>query len=112
MSVQRHPCPEVTPEGRALNVVGQKWTLLIIVALEDGPLRFTGLQRCDTLRGISTEQLRTRLTQMVVDGLVTRQRYREAPPRVDYELTAKGRALQPTLRALAAWAHTHTEVAA
>jgi hypothetical protein len=59
------------------------------------------LQR--VLPGISTEQLRSRLNRMVADGLLTRQRYREVPPRVDYELTERARDLLPIVGALARW---------
>lgn len=55
--------------------------------------------------GISTEQLRSRLNRMVADGLLTRQRYREVPPRVDYELTERARDLIPVLGALARWGY-------
>jgi DNA-binding HxlR family transcriptional regulator len=81
--------------------VGDKWTLLIIRDLAAGPRRFVELQR--VLPGISTEQLRSRLNRMVADGLLTRQRYREVPPRVDYELTERSRELMPVLGALARW---------
>ena len=57
------------------------------------------------LPGISTEQLRSRLNRMVADGLLTRQRYREVPPRVDYELTERSRELMPVLGALARWGY-------
>jgi hypothetical protein len=57
------------------------------------------------LPGISTEQLRSRLNRMVADGLLTRQRYREVPPRVDYELTERARDLLPVVGALARWAY-------
>jgi HxlR-like helix-turn-helix len=57
------------------------------------------------LPGISTEQLRSRLNRMVADGLLTRQRYREVPPRVDYELTERARDLMPVLGALARWGY-------
>ena len=53
------------------------------------------------LPGISTEQLRSRLNRMVADGLLTRQRYREVPPRVDYELTERARDVLPVVGALA-----------
>ena len=78
--------------------MGDKWTLLIIRDLAAGPRRFVELQR--VLPGISTEQLRSRLNRMVADGLLTRQRYREVPPRVDYELTERSRELMPVLGAL------------
>jgi DNA-binding HxlR family transcriptional regulator len=71
--------------------------------LVSGPRRFVELQR--TLPGISTEQLRSRLNRMVADGLLTRQRYREVPPRVDYELTDRARDLVPVLAALARWGY-------
>jgi hypothetical protein len=57
------------------------------------------------LPGISTEQLRSRLNRMVADGLLTRQRYREVPPRVDYELTERARDLLPVIGALARWGY-------
>jgi DNA-binding HxlR family transcriptional regulator len=81
--------------------VGDKWTLLIVRDLVAGPRRFVELQR--VLPGISTEQLRSRLNRMVADGLLTRQRYREVPPRVDYELTERARDLLPVVGALARW---------
>jgi DNA-binding HxlR family transcriptional regulator len=86
--------------------VGDKWTLLIIRDLAAGPRRFVELQR--VLPGISTEQLRSRLNRMVADGLLTRQRYREVPPRVDYELTERSRELMPVLGALAQWGYDWT----
>jgi DNA-binding HxlR family transcriptional regulator len=83
--------------------VGDKWTLLIVRDLAAGPRRFIELQR--VLPGISTEQLRSRLNRMVADGLLTRKRYREVPPRVDYELTERARDLMPVLGALARWGY-------
>ena len=74
--------------------------------LAAGPRRFVELQR--VLPGISTEQLRSRLNRMVADGLLTRQRYREVPPRVDYELTERARDLMPVLGALARWGYEWT----
>ena len=83
--------------------MGDKWTLLIVRDLVAGPRRFVELQR--VLPGISTEQLRSRLNRMVADGLLTRQRYREVPPRVDYELPS-GRAIcYPSSARLRAGAH-------
>jgi DNA-binding HxlR family transcriptional regulator len=83
--------------------VGDKWTLLIVRDLVAGPRRFVELQR--VLPGISTEQLRSRLNRMVADGLLTRQRYREVPPRVDYELTERARELAPIIAELARWGY-------
>ncbi len=98
---KRHPYNQWAPDARALDLVGDKWTLLIVRDLVSGPRRFVELQR--VLPGISTEQLRSRLNRMVNDGLLTRQRYREVPPRVDYELTERARDLMPVVGALARW---------
>ena len=103
---KRHPYDQWSPDTRALDLVGDKWTLLIVRDLAAGPRRFVELQR--VLPGISTEQLRSRLNRMVVDGLLTRKRYREVPPRVDYELTDRARALMPVLGALARWGYEWT----
>src|SRR4051812_68920 len=100
---KRHPYDQWAPDARALDLVGDKWTLLIARDLAGGPRRFVELQR--VLPGISTEQLRSRLNRMVADGLLTRQRYREVPPRVDYELTERARDLLPVVGALARWGH-------
>ena len=100
---KRHPYNQWSPDARALDLVGDKWTLLIIRDLAAGPRRFVELQR--VLPGISTEQLRSRLNRMVADGLLTRQRYREVPPRVDYELTERAREVLPVVGALATWGY-------
>ncbi len=76
---------------------------MIVRDLAGGPRRFVELQR--VLPGISTEQLRSRLNRMVADGMLTRQRYREVPPRVDYELTERARELMPVLAELARWGY-------
>jgi DNA-binding HxlR family transcriptional regulator len=100
---KRHPYDQWAPDARALDLVGDKWTLLIVRDLAGGPRRFVELQR--VLPGISTEQLRSRLNRMVADGLLTRQRYREVPPRVDYELTERARDLLGAVGALARWGY-------
>jgi DNA-binding HxlR family transcriptional regulator len=100
---KRHPYDQWSPDARALDLVGDKWTLLIVRDLAAGPRRFVELQR--VLPGISTEQLRSRLNRMVADGMLTRKRYREVPPRVDYELTERARDLLPVLGELARWGY-------
>ena len=100
---KRHPYDQWSPDARALDLVGDKWTLLIVRDLAAGPRRFVELQR--VLPGISTEQLRSRLNRMVADGMLTRKRYREVPPRVDYELTPRARDLMPVLGELALWGY-------
>ncbi len=103
---KRHPYDQWSPDARALDLVGDKWTLLIVRDLSSGPRRFVELQR--VLPGISTEQLRSRLNRMVAEGMLTRKRYREVPPRVDYELTPRARELMPILGELARWGYEWT----
>lgn len=100
---KRHPYDQWSPDARALDLVGDKWSLLIVRDLSSGPRRFVELQR--VLPGISTEQLRSRLNRMVADGLLTRQRFREVPPRVEYGLTERASELMPVLGALARWGY-------
>jgi DNA-binding HxlR family transcriptional regulator len=100
---KRHPYDQWSPDARALDLVGDKWTLLIVRDLAAGPRRFVELQR--VLPGISTEQLRSRLNRMVADEMLTRKRFREVPPRVEYELTERARELMPVLGELARWGY-------
>src|SRR4051794_29093515 len=100
---KRHPYDQWSPDARALDLVGDKWTLLIVRDLLAGPRRFVQLQH--VLPGISTEQLRSRLNRMVADGLLTRQRFREVPPRVEYSLTERARELSPVIGALSRWGY-------
>ena len=100
---KRHPYHQWAPDARALDIIGDKWTLLIVRDLSIGPRRFIDLHK--VLPGISSEQLRLRLQRMVADGLLTRRRYREVPPRVEYELTPRSRQLMPVLGALAQWGY-------
>jgi len=102
---KRHPYDQWAPDSRALDLVGDKWTLLIVRDLSPGPRRFVELHR--VLPGISTEQLRSRLHRMVADGLLTRRRYREVPPRVEYELTERSRDLLPIIAELVRWGRRH-----
>ncbi|HEY3827897.1 MAG TPA: helix-turn-helix domain-containing protein [Solirubrobacteraceae bacterium] len=90
-----------TPLARAVLAVGDQWTLLILRALSDGPPRLAELRA--RLPGISAGVLNRHLQQMVDLGLVSRQRHRELPPRVEYELTAAGAALLPIVVQLARW---------
>jgi DNA-binding HxlR family transcriptional regulator len=100
---KRHPYNQWSPDARALDLIGDKWTLLIVRDLAGGPRRFVELQR--VLPGISTEQLRSRLNRMVADDLLTRERFREVPPRVDYALTDRARDLLPVIGELARWGY-------
>src|SRR2546425_5431651 len=94
---KRHPYDQWSPDARALDLVGDKWTLLIVRDLLAGPRRFVQLQH--VLPRISTQQLRSRLNRMVADGLLTRQRFREGPPPVEYSLTDRAPELAPGIGA-------------
>ncbi|HEY2768852.1 MAG TPA: helix-turn-helix domain-containing protein [Solirubrobacteraceae bacterium] len=90
-----------TPLARAVLAVGDQWTLLILNALDDGPPRLADLRA--RLPGISAGVLNRHLQQMVELGLVSRERHRELPPRVEYALTPAGRELLPIVLELARW---------
>ena len=83
------------PVCRTAEIVCGKWTLLVIRDLADGRSRFCELER--SLRGISPRTLSLRLRALEEEGIVRRQTYPEVPPRVEYALTAKGRALVPLI---------------
>jgi DNA-binding HxlR family transcriptional regulator len=89
------------PVERALAVVGPKWTLLIVGHLLKGPRRYTEIERA--LRHANPKMITVRLRELEAAGLVTRTIFREIPPRVEYALTERGRALGPVIEALRAW---------
>src|SRR5438477_10939541 len=82
--------------------VGDKWTVLVVTVLGEGPKRFNELRRA--LGSISQRMLTLTLRGLERDGLVTRTVFPSIPPRVDYELTRLGRTLLEPVAALAAWA--------
>ena len=83
------------PVCRTAEIVCGKWTLLVIRDLADGRSRFCELER--SLQGISPRTLSLRLRALEEEGIVKRQTYPEVPPRVEYALTDKGRALVPLI---------------
>ena len=85
--------------------IGDKWTVLVVELLRDGPMRFNELRR--TIDSISQRMLTLTLRGLERDGLVTRTLYPTIPPRVEYELTTLGRTLREPLGAIAQWARTH-----
>ena len=85
--------------------VGDKWSVLIIMLLSDGPRRFNEIKRM--VGGISQRMLTLTLRGLERDGLVTRTVFPTIPPRVDYELTDLGRSLQTPVMALGLWAQEH-----
>jgi DNA-binding HxlR family transcriptional regulator len=98
--------PHVTEDCRAVSGVlariGDKWSVLIVSRLGDGPMRFNELKR--NVGGISQRMLTLTLRGLERDGLITRTVYPTVPPRVDYELTSLGRSLLVPVSALGEWA--------
>lgn len=90
-----------------LDRIANKWSILVVGLLEDGPLRFSELQR--QLGGVTQKVLTQTLRGLERDGLVSRTVQAQVPPRVDYELTALGRLLSVPLAELAKWALAHAD---
>ncbi len=92
---------DTCPVCRTAQIVCGKWTLLVIRDLADGRSRFCELER--SLHGISPRTLSLRLRALEEEGIVARQTFPEVPPRVEYALTAKGRALVPLIEDMRAY---------
>jgi DNA-binding HxlR family transcriptional regulator len=84
-------------------IVATKWTPLIVHDLSEGPRRFKELEHA--CPGISPRTLSERLDMLVTHGVLDRRSYPESPPRVEYELTDKGRALLPIVREMRKFGH-------
>ncbi|MGF1543582.1 MAG: winged helix-turn-helix transcriptional regulator [Parvularculaceae bacterium] len=99
----REPCPI----SRTLNVLGDRWSVLILRdLLLRGPHRFQDLK--DSLTGIGPTTLSARLKALEAKGLVERSFYSDHPPRAEYLLTEKGRSLGPLFAQLRDWGRAHT----
>jgi len=92
---------DTCPVCRTAEIVCGKWTLLVIRDLADGRSRFCELER--SLAGISPRTLSLRLRALEEEGIVERQTFPEVPPRVEYILTDKGRALVPLIESMRAY---------
>jgi len=100
------PFDPYCPVARALDIVGERWTLLILRDLMlHGPRRFQDFQR--GFDGISPNTLSARLKTLKDAGVIERRFYDHHPPRAEYLLTEKGEALRPMLRALREWGEQH-----
>jgi DNA-binding HxlR family transcriptional regulator len=86
---------ETCPVCRTADIVCGKWTLLLVRDLAEGRARFCELER--SLAGISPRTLSLRLRALEEEGILERHTYPEVPPRVEYALTTKGRALVPII---------------
>ena len=87
----------------AAEIVGSKWTVLLIHDLSEGPRRFSELER--SCAGISPRTLAERLRWLEAENIVLRRSYPESPPRVEYELTDKGAALLPVVAEMRRFGH-------
>ncbi len=98
---------EHCPVARTLDIIGDRWTILILRdLLTHDSRRFQDFER--SLRGISPNTLSARLKNLEEHGILTRRLYEEHPPRAEYLLTPKGRELGPAMRALQVWGQKHT----
>jgi DNA-binding HxlR family transcriptional regulator len=96
-AMAENPCPV----GCCAEIISGKWTLLLIRDLAEGSQRFCELER--SLEGISPRTLSLRLRALEDEGIVERRTYPEVPPRVEYALTEKGRALVPLIEDMRAY---------
>jgi DNA-binding HxlR family transcriptional regulator len=92
------PVDESCPVCRTADIVCGKWTLLLVRELAEGRSRFCELER--SLTGISPRTLSLRLRALEEEGILQRQTFPEVPPRVEYALTEKGRALVPLIETM------------
>ena len=99
--VRRSRCPV----SCTLDILGDKWSLLVIRDLVLGKRRFAEL--LDSRERIPTNILAERLKRLTTAGVIRSRRYSDHPPRLEYELTEKGEALRPILRAMVDWGVTH-----
>src|SRR2546425_4027216 len=86
-------------------IIGAKWTALLVHDLSEGPRRFSELEH--SCAGISPRTLSERLRALEDDGIVERRSYAESPPRVEYDLTSKGLALLPIITEMRQFGHAY-----
>lgn len=97
---------QICPLARALDVVGERWSLLILRDLKrQGPLRFSEIEA--GLAGAAPNTLSARLKALEAHGVIATRLYERHPPRYEYFLTRKGQDLAPVLKALYAWGERH-----
>ena len=100
---QISPASSICPRyEHAIQLLGKRWTGLLLYALLEGPRRFCELTT--TIEGLSDRVLSDRLRELEIEGVVERLVYPQIPVRVEYQLTAKGRDLKPVVVAVHHWA--------
>jgi DNA-binding HxlR family transcriptional regulator len=107
MAMARSYRQKTCPVARTLDVVGERWTLLILRDLFlKGPRRFQDFQ--ESLTGVAPNTLSARLKDLEAARFIERQVYSEHPPRLEYQLTQRGKSFGPVMRALRAWGLQNT----
>ena len=101
------PSSDCTAVNDILSTIGDKWTVLIVVTLSKGPMRFNEIRRA--VGGISQRMLTLTLRGLERDGFATRTVFPTVPPRVDYALTELGKTLIAPLEQIARWAIAHQD---
>ena len=96
--------PESCSVGRAMDILGERWTILILTESFYGVRRFSDMQRN---LGIARNILSNRLQSLVGSGILERRRYQEEPDRYEYRLTQAGRDLYPAIIAIMRWGDEH-----
>lgn len=105
MDNQHKLCPKVEA---AFEIIGKRWTGLIILTLMDGPKRFKDM--AESITNMSDRMLAERLKELEAAGLVIRSVYPEIPVRIEYSLTDKGKSLQHVLQEVQTWADQWMEL--
>lgn len=108
MSEEPHLLEDCRRIGHILARVGDKWTILLLAALGEKRMRFNELHRA--IDGISQRMLTVTLRHLEEDGLITRTVYPTIPPRVEYELSDRGRSLKRALAPIGEWVLRNKEV--
>ena len=98
--------PKIGCIAAAMEIIGSKWTALILRDLASGPKRFCLLER--SVGSINPRTLSKRLDDLETQGIITKQDYAEVPPRIEYALTPKGEDLVPLLQQMARWGEKYT----
>lgn len=93
--------PKIGCIASAMQIIGNKWTALILRDLYSGPKRFSELER--SVGNINPRTLSQRLDDLEQQDIITKKSFGEVPPRIEYTLTAKGKDLLPVLQQMAAW---------
>jgi DNA-binding HxlR family transcriptional regulator len=93
--------PKVGCIASAMEIIGNKWTALILRDLSNGPKRFSELEK--SVGAINPRTLSQRLDDLEKHAIITKTSFAEVPPRIEYQLTEKGEDLVPVLRQMAAW---------